>query len=187
MGVFYCETKTRAIFKKKRKKYGYKMMGDEQAFSMRKNNQSTTQPWLFLFSLSKVSLICFSVEVGGEFHAWKQNIEKGRKDRQQVHSIENHSVWDLDGQDQLGLLGIPRNEDFSRYYINNQQHSDCTAQQHQTLLYPLFCLCYISSYKWRVRVSPTVTLLLFLKLPLFIFYPFHIICKCSYNFFLLII
>ncbi|KAH8496564.1 hypothetical protein H0E87_019353 [Populus deltoides] len=91
MGVFYCETKTRAIFKKKRKKYG--------------------------------------VEVGGEFHAWKQNIEKGRKDRQQVHSIENHSVWDLDGQDQLGLLGIPRNEDFSRYYINNQQLSDCTATE----------------------------------------------------------
>jgi hypothetical protein len=39
------------------KKYESKTMGDEQAFSMFKNNQSTTQPWLFLFSLSKIEIL----------------------------------------------------------------------------------------------------------------------------------
>lgn len=36
--------------------------------------------------------VLFCVVVGGEFHAWKQKIKKGRKDRQHVYSNEDPSV-----------------------------------------------------------------------------------------------
>lgn len=36
-----------------------------------------------------LSLLC--PVVGGEFHAWKPKIKKGRKDRQHVYSIEDPS------------------------------------------------------------------------------------------------
>ncbi|KAK9189163.1 hypothetical protein WN944_020569 [Citrus x changshan-huyou] len=31
-------------------------------------------------------------DIGGEFHAWKQKIKKGRKDRQHVYSSEDPSL-----------------------------------------------------------------------------------------------
>lgn len=56
--------------------------GDEQACKKQLNHD-----WFFSFlflSLSLLVFFCVGCGVGGEFHAWKQKIKKGRKDWQHV-------------------------------------------------------------------------------------------------------
>lgn len=50
-----------------------------------KNSSTMTDSSPFCFSLSlSLSFFCVGCGVGGEFHAWKQKIKKGRKDWQHV-------------------------------------------------------------------------------------------------------
>lgn len=49
-----------------------------------KNSSTMTDSSPFCFSLSLSWFFCVGCGVGGEFHAWKQKIKKGRKDWQHV-------------------------------------------------------------------------------------------------------
>ncbi|CAK7326184.1 unnamed protein product [Dovyalis caffra] len=65
-------------------------------------------------------------QVGGEFHAWKQILKREEKIGSTCTQVRTIRPGDWTVKINLDFR-IPRNEDFSRYYINNQQLSDCTA------------------------------------------------------------
>lgn len=58
--------------------------------AMKRPKKRTIKAKTTTLSLSLFFVLCCAV--GGEFHAWKQKIKKGGKDRQHVYSSEDSSL-----------------------------------------------------------------------------------------------